>query len=266
MGQPMTEFSQINPMFLRNPDFIPQQATQIATPAPPKHCGHWCMNAMHFMTCGLLKPGCCNCDRKKELKRANEDFDPNRFYSEGESDSEFSTPFNDLSTNEKQIRILFLWKKLFGRARGACLIIRKNVFQRKKISLFGVIKDRSVSETRSDENIVHQAKKAKCVILPNNKPLMYWNAWVSLLLLYTAAMVPIKVSFWDKETLGWIIFDTITDCFFLTDLVLMFFQAYERKDGTFETRHKKIAWKYLKMWFWIDMFSSLPFQLLELMP
>ena len=95
---------------------------------------------------------------------------------------------------------------------------------------------------------------------------MYWNAWVSLLLLYTAAMVPIKVSFWDKETLGWIIFDTITDCFFLTDLVLMFFQAYERKDGTFETRHKKIAWKYLKMWFWIDMFSSLPFQLLELMP
>jgi hyperpolarization activated cyclic nucleotide-gated potassium channel 1 len=46
----------------------------------------------------------------------------------------------------------------------------------------------------------------------------------------------------------------------------MFFQAFERPDGTFETRHKPIAIKYLKLWFNIDFFSSLPFQLLELMP
>ena len=104
------------------------------------------------------------------------------------------------------------------------------------------------------------------MILPNNRCLMQWNLVVSILLLYTAFMVPIKVSFSDKESLGWIISDTIIDCVFLTDLILMFFQAYERKDGNYEVRHKKIAIRYLWPWFGIDLASSLPFQLLELVP
>ena len=54
------------------------------------------------------------------------------------------------------------------------------------------------------------------------------------------------------------------DTCFLIDIVLMFFQTFERKDGIIEVRHKEIAKSYLKLWFWIDLVSSLPMQLLEL--
>lgn len=42
------------------------------------------------------------CRRNGKSRNNEEDeFDSKRYYSEGESDTEFSTPFNDLSTNEK---------------------------------------------------------------------------------------------------------------------------------------------------------------------
>lgn len=141
-------------------------------------------------------------------------------YSSGESDSEFSTPFSDLSTSEKQIRILFLWKKLFSRLRGASLLIKKSLFQRKKISLYGVMKDGGTAQDDNPEEEKVNIRDAKCIIPPNNKVIMRWNLWVSALLIYTAIAVPIKVSFEEKATIAGIIFDTCIDACFLFDIGL----------------------------------------------
>ena len=64
-------------------------------------------------------------------------------------------------------------------------------------------------------------KKAKCIILPNNKLMLRWNLWVSILLIYTALAVPIKVSFSEVDSTGAeIAFDTFIDIFFLGDIIL----------------------------------------------
>jgi hypothetical protein len=100
-----------------------------------KHIGHFCLNMVYFMTCGTVKckwEKCCK--QKKNLDSNARHLDD---YTEGESETEFETPFNDLATEEKKTRILFLWKKAFNRARGGVLIVNKLLFQRKKIALYG---------------------------------------------------------------------------------------------------------------------------------
>jgi len=128
-----------------------------------------------------------------------------------------------------------------------------------------VIKEKAGTQEEKPEEQILSMKKVRCIILPNNKLMLRWNLWVSCLLIYTALAVPIKVSFQESDsTVAEIIFDTCIDSFFLVDIVLMFFQAFERKDGVYELRHKYIAKKYLAIWFWIDLISSVPMQLLEL--
>jgi len=193
------------------------------------------------MTCGCIdcrKP-CC---RRNLLGEDGEDQAEGHLnYSSGESDTEFATPFNDLSTQEKKTRIFFLWGKAFSRSRGACLIIRKNLFQQEKIKMFGTIKEKKQEERLEDQLL--KVKKAKCIIMPQNKHLMRWSIWISVLLIWTALSVPVKVSFneSDKTPLPEIIFDTCIDCCFLIDIVLTFFSAIERKDGVYEVSHKVLA-------------------------
>jgi hypothetical protein len=79
----------------------------------------------YWMSCGKVKCKCKCCEKKKS------DVDKNHHihdYTSGESETEFATPFNDLQTDEKTTRILFLWKKAFYRSRGGVLIVKKLLF------------------------------------------------------------------------------------------------------------------------------------------
>jgi len=49
------------------------------------------------------------------------------------------------------------------------------------------------------------------------------------------------------------------DILFISDTILNFFFAYERRNGEVITNHKLIAKKYLKTWFFFDFISSIPF-------
>jgi hypothetical protein len=54
---------------------------------------------------------------------------------------------------------------------------------------------------------------------------MRWSLWISVLLIYTALAVPVKVSFTDEGITPFneIMFDTGMDLCFLIDICLMFF-------------------------------------------
>ena len=56
--------------------------------------------------------------------------------------------------------------------------------------------------------------------------------------------------------------ETTVDACFIIDIMLTFFTAYE-KNGKMEVRHKQLALTYFKRWFWIDLLSSIPFQVFE---
>ena len=91
-----------------------------------------------------------------------------------------------------------------------------------------------------------------------------WNLLISVLLVGIALYVPVKVAFIDESTNFSLVVDFLIDGIFFTDIIFTFFTALEKRGGNLEVRHKYIAKNYLKLWFWIDIVSTLPVQVLEL--
>jgi len=94
--------------------------------------------------------------------------------------------------------------------------------------------------------------------MPDSNFKQIWNMLIFFLLIYTAIWLPVKVCFYDEADLNWIIIDCFIDLMFISDILITFFTALEKRDGTFEFSHKEIAKDYLRMWFWIDLGSSIP--------
>jgi len=84
-----------------------------------------------------------------------------------------------------------------------------------------------------------------------------------VLLIYTALYVPFKVCFVESTSDFGFVLDLVVDFLFLTDIVLTFNTAIEDEHGLFDIRRSKIAKEYCMGWFFIDFFTSIPFQILE---
>ena len=82
--------------------------------------------------------------------------------------------------------------------------------------------------------------------------------WIAILLVYSAVWVPVKVAFYDDSSWFSISLDFFIDACFLTDIILTFFSAYEKRDGSIEKSKGAIAREYFKAWFWIDVCSTIP--------
>ena len=127
----------------------------------------------------------------------------------------------------------------------------------KKIKSYGELSEKKRSH--EDESVtIDKLKTAKCIINPNSRWKRIWDNVVAGWLLYVAIAIPFRVAFQDETTIPWITFDCFVDAFFITDIFLTFFTAYELKGETFEVRHTEIAKNYFKLWFWIDSLSSIP--------
>ena len=83
-----------------------------------------------------------------------------------------------------------------------------------------------------------------------------------LLLLIVSLIVPVRLAFVEQDNGSWFVFYIITDVFFLIDLILTFFTSVPDEKRVYEITDKEvIAKKYLKGWFWIDLISILPFDI-----
>lgn len=73
-------------------------------------------------------------------------------------------------------------------------------------------------------------------------------------------IIPVGITFFkDETTTPWIIFNVISDTFFLMDLVLNFRTGIVFEDNTeIILDPDKIKKKYLKTWFVVDFVSSIP--------
>jgi len=69
----------------------------------------------------------------------------------------------------------------------------------------------------------------------------------------------VRLAFYDRDPLGWILMYGVVDFSFLTDLVLTFFTSYTDETTNKEIySHKKIARTYFSSWFFFDLCSVLP--------
>jgi hypothetical protein len=60
-----------------------------------------------------------------------------------------------------------------------------------------------------------------------------------------------------------VILDITIDFLFLWDVLLNFFTAFDDDNGELEIRRTKIAQKYFKSWFFVDLISSIPISLIQ---
>ena len=95
---------------------------------------------------------------------------------------------------------------------------------------------------------------------PDSTFSVVWDLLQIVLLLYVSITVPFRACFEIEIPLfsftWW--FDSTTDLYFISDMILAFRTAYVNAKGIRESRPKVIAQNYLKGWFVIDFFSCIP--------
>uniref|UniRef100_A0A8C8A987 Hyperpolarization activated cyclic nucleotide gated potassium and sodium channel 2 n=1 Tax=Oryzias sinensis TaxID=183150 RepID=A0A8C8A987_9TELE len=98
------------------------------------------------------------------------------------------------------------------------------------------------------------------IIHPYSDFRFYWDFTMLMFMVGNLIIIPVGITFFkDETTTPWIIFNVVSDTFFLMDLVLNFRTGIVFEDNTeIILDPKKIKMKYLKSWFVVDFVSSIP--------
>ena len=84
-----------------------------------------------------------------------------------------------------------------------------------------------------------------------------------LLIFYVALVVPYRLAVEAKDTLAWKIFGLLVDVSFGVDIILTFFTVYYDEENCCSVYDfRKIATKYVSGWFWIDLGSIIPIEII----
>ena len=157
-------------------------------------------------------------------------------------------------------RITYLWR----RVRSAAKTIGKLNKINRDIQLFGARK--IAYTTKESRQFFRSDTRSKldttCVLLAKNPFRRVWSTIISLLLLYTATVTPYQVCFVEEEDDTWFIIGSIIDGLFFIDIIINFHSAYTDLDGKLIIDKKLIMKNYLKTWFFIDIISCVPFQVI----
>ncbi|XP_078279740.1 potassium/sodium hyperpolarization-activated cyclic nucleotide-gated channel 2 isoform X2 [Rhinoraja longicauda] len=98
------------------------------------------------------------------------------------------------------------------------------------------------------------------VIHPYSDFRFYWDFTMLLFMVGNLIIIPVGITFFKEETTTpWIIFNVVSDTFFLMDLVLNFRTGIIIEDNTeIILDPQKIKKTYFKSWFVVDFISSIP--------
>ena len=105
---------------------------------------------------------------------------------------------------------------------------------------------------------IPNSKKNKYLIHSNTKLKIWWDIYITAILLILVFVVPTRLPFVDTEPIGWVIVYALIDLSFLVDIILTFFTTYTDADGNEIVESKKIARQYLTGWFIFDTISIIP--------
>lgn len=104
----------------------------------------------------------------------------------------------------------------------------------------------------------------KCILRTNDPSRIKWDLLVMLMATWNCYSIPFEIAFEPEvaKSIPWIVLDTIIDFFFFIDIILTFRTTYIDSSGGDEvTEPKQIAILYLKGRFWIDLLSTIPFDM-----
>ena len=143
------------------------------------------------------------------------------------------------------------WSKL----RIYSIVIGTFICLSREIKTFGSTKHHELPKVQ----ILKQSNlNTKCIFNPNCRFKIIWNILIMFLLLYTATVLPYRVCFNQLQSSEWMLADMIIDIIFLSDVVINFNTAQVSISERLIYSRKEIAKSYLKSWFFVDFFSSIP--------
>uniref|UniRef100_A0A9J7YDL2 Hyperpolarization activated cyclic nucleotide-gated potassium channel 4l n=1 Tax=Cyprinus carpio carpio TaxID=630221 RepID=A0A9J7YDL2_CYPCA len=98
------------------------------------------------------------------------------------------------------------------------------------------------------------------IIHPYSDFRFYWDLIMLLLMVGNLIIIPVGITFFkDEHTPAWIVFNVVSDTFFLVDLVLNFRTGIVKEDSTeIILDPQQIKVRYLRSWFTVDFISSIP--------
>uniref|UniRef100_A0A8B9R6G7 Potassium/sodium hyperpolarization-activated cyclic nucleotide-gated channel 3-like n=1 Tax=Astyanax mexicanus TaxID=7994 RepID=A0A8B9R6G7_ASTMX len=98
------------------------------------------------------------------------------------------------------------------------------------------------------------------IIHPYSDFRFYWDLIMLLLMVGNLIIIPVGITFFkDEHTPAWIVFNVVSDTFFLVDLVLNFRTGIVKEDSTeIILDPQLIKVRYLRSWFAVDFISSIP--------
>jgi hypothetical protein len=123
-------------------------------------------------------------------------------------------------------------------------------------------------ETNFFNSFIRPAKRIKnstrFVIYPESRWRKRWELFITFLLLYACCATPYILAFEDSqgsiETWTDVVdLEFVVDVFFFFDLVANFFFAYYNNELDLVDDKKKIAMRYMKSWFLVDLMAVFPF-------
>ena len=156
-------------------------------------------------------------------------------------------------------RIHYLWKRVRVLIRPLSRLIK--VW--KDIQLYGGKRNHLEKNyaRRESSELPNYEEGDSYLFSPNSTYIKLWSLLIMHLLIYTAVVVPYRISFIYKNDDEWFIADTIIDIIFFIDIFVTFNSAYFDHQMKLINSRRTISLNYLKSWFVIDLVSCIPFQL-----
>jgi len=114
------------------------------------------------------------------------------------------------------------------------------------------------------EQHLREEKDMKWYVLhPKGRTRIVWSLVMVFLLIYTATIMPYRLTFEEITPFSWQIVDYFVDVLFLTDFAMNFISAYYDEEGHFVKEPKILALNYLKSWFILDLIAVFPLDVIE---
>jgi voltage-gated potassium channel Kch len=109
-------------------------------------------------------------------------------------------------------------------------------------------------------NEKYEDKEGKYIINPEASWKLVWDAIGFTIIMYQAISIPFYIAFSiDELTNPYYYIDLLIFIYFLLDIFICFNLAFFKNGDLIEDR-KEIIKNYLKLWFWIDIISTFPYE------
>lgn len=121
------------------------------------------------------------------------------------------------------------------------------------------------SDTRNKNALVLEEQQKKACPTPlvdqDSTFRSIWDSVMGIVLVYVSIWLPFSLAYYSQPPAETTNIDQCTDVFFAADVPLNFITTYESDEGERVEDLYKIGKRYLTSWFFIDVFSTLPFEM-----